>query len=203
MRQLPDDPKRRRMAVFRRIYQGMPHWYEQIVAGLMDDIIVDPETNEEIFYGDLLIGIDTLPPRQREAFELICLQGYTETAAAKIMLPGSRWSTTVQQHVNAALERMIARYDEQQSGVRSFIQRLRRLMSLHPVIGKHVQDGLKAAKRELIEQINDLKVASNQVDQMLKETLPPSPPDPKPVSKPTEATAGAPSAGDDALAAAG
>lgn len=145
----------------------MPHWREQIVAGTMTDIITTPD-GEDVFYGDLLVGIDTLPPRQRQAFDLICLQGYTETAAAKIMLPNSRWSTTVQQHVNAALERMIARYDEQQSGIRKFIRKWRVLMSLHPLVEQHLSAALKEARRDIVSQMGDLKSALGQVDQMLK-----------------------------------
>jgi hypothetical protein len=167
-RQLPDDPHKRRQAVFRRLYQFMPHWREQIVAGIMTDIIVDPESGEEIFYGDLMVGLDTLPPRQREAFTLICMQGYTETAAAKIMLPNSKWSTTVQQHVNAALERMVARYDEQQSGVRQLIIKWRSAMSLHPLLESHIKDAAKEARKAIVAELEQLKAALAQVDQLLK-----------------------------------
>lgn len=166
-RGLPDDPFKRRQAIFRRLYQHMPHWYEQIVAGTMSDIIVTPD-GEEIFYGDLLVGLDTLPPRQREAFELICLQGYTETSAAQIMLPNSRWSTTVQQHVNAALERMVARYDDQQSGTWKHLTGWRSLMLLHPLVESRLKEALKDVRRDLIEQMGALKAAIGQVDQMLK-----------------------------------
>lgn len=171
MPRLPaDDPSRIRLGVFRGLYQHMPHWREQIIAGTMTDIIVVPGTGEEICYGDLLVGLDSLPPRQREAFELICLQGYTETAAAKVMLPDSRWSTTVQQHVNAALERMVLRYDEQQSGVRRLIKIWRSLMELHPVIKNHVEGALKEARKDLLGEINELRGALGQVDQMLGKT---------------------------------
>lgn len=167
-RQLPEDPAKRRIAVFRRLYQFMPHWREQIVAGTMTDIILDPESGEEIFYGDLLVGLDTLPPRQREAFTLICMQGYTETAAAKIMLPNSKWSTTVQQHVNAALERMVARYDEQQSGVRQLIKKWRTVMSLHPLLETHLKDAAKEARKAILSELEQLKAALAQVDQLMK-----------------------------------
>jgi hypothetical protein len=81
----------------------------------MPGIVILPD-GEEIYLGDMLIGIDNLPPRQRQAFELICLQGYTETAATKIMLPNSKWSTPCQQYADTALERMIKSYDEKQAG---------------------------------------------------------------------------------------
>jgi hypothetical protein len=167
-RQLPEDPYKRRQAVFRRLYQFMPHWREQIIAGTMTDIIMDPDSGEEIFYGDLLVGLGTLPPRQKEAFTLICMQGYTETAAAKIMLPNSKWSTTVQQHVNAALERMVARYDEQQSGVRQLITKWRTIMSLHPLLESHLKDAAKEARKAIVAELDQLKAALAQVDQILK-----------------------------------
>lgn len=81
----------------------------------MQGFIVTPE-GEEIFIYDLMIGIDTLPPRQREAFDLICLQSYTESAATAIMLPESKWSTPIQQYADAALLRMVQAYDAKQAG---------------------------------------------------------------------------------------
>lgn len=77
-------------------------------------IVTIPETGEEIYLADLMVGIDSLPPRQREAFELICLQEWTETDATKKMLPDSKWSTPVQQYADTALGRMIAAYDHYQ-----------------------------------------------------------------------------------------
>lgn len=82
----------------------------------MGFIITIPDTGEEIYLLDLLVGIDALPPRQREAFELIALGGWTETDATKVMLPNSRWSTPVQQYADTALARMVASYDEKQAG---------------------------------------------------------------------------------------
>ncbi len=82
----------------------------------MSHFIAIPESGEEIYLMDLLAGIDALPPRQRQAFELICLQGYTETDATRIMLPHSRWSTPIQQYADTALVRMVAAYDATQAG---------------------------------------------------------------------------------------
>lgn len=115
-RRLPEDPSRRRLAYLKKIYQHLPHWRSLREQGVMDDIITIPETGEEIYAGDLLIGLDSLPPRQRQAFELICLQGFTETAATKIMLPDSKWSTPIQQYADTALQRMVASYDAKQQG---------------------------------------------------------------------------------------
>ena len=82
----------------------------------MSHVITVPETGEEIFLLDLMVGIDSLPPRQREAFELICLLGFTETDATRRMLPHSKWSTPIQQYADTALARMVAAYDASQSG---------------------------------------------------------------------------------------
>lgn len=94
----------------------MQHWRVLIETGDMCHIIVVPETGEEIYLLDLMVGIESLPPRQREAFELICLLGYTETDATRKMLPHSKWSTPIQQYADTALARMVAAYDAAQVG---------------------------------------------------------------------------------------
>lgn len=121
MRRLPEDPTKRRAQYFKRVYQHLEHFNALLESGEMpmpgivaihDEILVP----EEIYLGDMLVGIDSLPPRQRQAFELICLQGYTEGAATAIMLPHSRWSTPIQQYADSALYRMIDAYDQKQAG---------------------------------------------------------------------------------------
>lgn len=94
----------------------MQHWRVLIETGDMEHTITVPETGEEIYLLDLMVGIESLPPRQREAFELICLLGYTETDATRKMLPHSRWSTPIQQYADTALARMVAAYDAAQAG---------------------------------------------------------------------------------------
>lgn len=122
-RRLPDfDPgkdgdyasSKRRMQVFKRIYQHYFHWASLRETGEVDDVLAIE--GEEIYFGDLMVGIDILPPRQRQAFELICLRGYTESAATAILLPNSRWSTPVQQYSDDGLKKMIAAYDAKQNG---------------------------------------------------------------------------------------
>jgi hypothetical protein len=105
---------KRRIQVFKRIYQNYYHWQALRETGEVSDILaVD---GEEIYIGDLMVGIDSLPNRQRQAFELICLRGYTESAATAILLPNSRWSTPVQQYSDDGLKKMIAAYDARQDG---------------------------------------------------------------------------------------
>lgn len=122
-RRLPSyDPERdgeystskRRIQVFKRVYQNYFHWQSLRETGEVSDILsVD---GEEIYLGDLMTGIETLPLRQRQAFELICLRGYTESAATAILLPHSRWSTPVQQYSDDGLKKMVAAYDAKQAG---------------------------------------------------------------------------------------
>lgn len=105
---------KRRTQVFKRIYQNFYHWQSLRETGEVDDVLtVD---GEEIYIGDLMTGIEILPLRQRQAFELICLRGYTESAATAILLPNSRWSTPVQQYSDDGLKKMIAAYDAKQAG---------------------------------------------------------------------------------------
>ena len=63
-----------------------------------------------------MAGIDTLPRRQRQAFELICLRSFTEAATTEILLPGSNWTTPVQQYSDDGLKKMVAAYDAMQAG---------------------------------------------------------------------------------------
>ncbi len=116
-RKLPEDPVKRRLQIFKRIYQHLNHFHSLLESGDMElpGIVTTPE-GEEIYLGDMMVGLQTLPPRQRQAFELICLEGYTESAATEIMLPESRWSTPVQQYADMALLRMVTAYDEKQAG---------------------------------------------------------------------------------------
>lgn len=122
-RRLPDyDPdkdgeyatSKRRIQLFKRVYQNYHHWRSLRETGEVDDVLsVD---GEEIYLGDLMTGIEILPLRQRQAFELICLKGYTESAATAILLPNSRWSTPVQQYSDDGLKKMVAAYDAKQNG---------------------------------------------------------------------------------------
>lgn len=122
-RRLPDyDPDRdgeyatskRRIQLFKRVYQNYHHWCSLRETGEVDDTLdID---GEEIYLGDLMTGIETLPPRQRQAFELICLQGYTESAARDAILPLSKWTTPVQQYSDDGLKKMVAAYDAKQDG---------------------------------------------------------------------------------------
>lgn len=111
----PYETSKRRMQVMKRVYQNMEHWKAQQEDHGMSSVITTID-GEDIDYYDLMIGIDTLPLRQRQAFELICLQGYTESAATEILLPDSKWSTPVQQYSDDGLKKMIAAYDAKQAG---------------------------------------------------------------------------------------
>jgi hypothetical protein len=105
---------KRRIQIFKRVYQHYYHWQSLRESGEVNDVLnVD---GEEIYLGDLMTGIDILPNRQRQAFELICLRGYTESAATAILLPNSRWSTPVQQYSDDGLKKMISAYDAKQNG---------------------------------------------------------------------------------------
>lgn len=117
VRKLPDDPYKRRRQHFKRIFQHLGHFRSLLESGAMElpGVVVFPD-GEEVYLGDLMVGIETLPPKQRQAFELICLLSYTETAATEIMLPNSKWSTPVQQYADEGLDKMIRAYDEKQNG---------------------------------------------------------------------------------------
>jgi hypothetical protein len=210
-RRLPEDPEKRRRQVFKRCYQNMEHWRALQEDRGMDLIITDEKTGEDIYFHDLMVGIDSLPPRQRQAFERICLRGYTETAARDEMLPHSTSSTPVQQYADSGLARMVHAYDLKQIGMwppteepkapprkkKKSIRR--RIMSvLHPLVRK----ALETTRQETDDQIADLetklidlKAARTQLDELLgqpEQNVAPEPqdldtqpePTPVPVGKP-------------------
>lgn len=168
-RRLPDDPAKKRLQIFKRLYQNLEHWQALQEDRGMSDVITTPE-GEDIYLNDLLIGIDYLPTRQRQAFELICLKGYTETAARDELLPNSKSSTPVQQYADSGLVRMVAAYDAKQRGdwppadlskpklMRRFV-----MAALHPVVAAHLEE----ARRDIQAQQDGLKVALNQVEEMM------------------------------------
>lgn len=183
-RRLPEDPVKRRLQWFKRTYQHLEHLKSLLETGSMPmpGIITTPD-GEEIYISDLMVGIDDLPPRQREAFTLICLQGYTETAATKVMLPNSRWSTPVQQYADTALARMVAAYDKRQAGVWAVLEepaakkpaaksKKRRVpvastkptASVSEVLQKHLQ----AALDELLNRRKQVDAEITTVQQLLK-----------------------------------
>jgi hypothetical protein len=96
---------KRRLQIFKRIYQSYYHWKSLREAGEVGDVICIEGV--DFYLGDLLVGLETLPRRQRQAFELICMRGYTESAATALLLPNSRWSTPVQQYSDDGLKKMI------------------------------------------------------------------------------------------------
>jgi hypothetical protein len=170
MRQLPTDPVKRRQQIFKRAYQHMQHWQALIEDHGMSDIITSDD-GEDIYLRDLLVGIDYLPPRQRQAFELICLRGFTETAARDVLLPNSKSSTPVQQSAESALIRMIAYYDDKQAGVwppepKTTRKKSRSIVMavIHPLVRGHLEEARKA----IIAEIDDRKKALGQVEELLK-----------------------------------
>jgi hypothetical protein len=190
-RRLPDDPEKRRLQVFKRCYQNLQHWEALREDRGMSDVMTSPD-GEDIFLGDLLVGLPYLPTRQRQAFELICLRGYTETAARDELLPNSKSSTPVQQYADSGLVRMVAAYDAKQRGdwppaeiskpkpMRRFI-----MAALHPVVTQHLEE----ARRDIMAQMDGLKVALSQVEEMMggakaKNNSQPAP-NPKPEGRPT------------------
>lgn len=181
-RRLPEDPVKRRLQWFKRTYQHLEHLKSLLETGAMPmpGIITTPE-GEEIYLSDLMVGIDELPPRQREAFTLICLQGYTETAATKVMLPNSRWSTPVQQYADTALARMVAAYDKKQAGVWAVLEdpqvkpaakpkkrrsavAVTKPASVSEVLQKHLQ----AALVELLDRRKQVDAEITTVQQLLR-----------------------------------
>ena len=105
-RKLSDDPEKRRLQIFRRIYSHWYDWKSLIEQEQLHFLEIDGET---IYFYDLLVGLDSLPPRQKEAFVVHILRGIPEREASKIM--GTSWVSLVGQYSTAALKKMVAAYD--------------------------------------------------------------------------------------------
>lgn len=105
-RKLSDDPEKRRLQIFRRIYS---HWYEWQSLVEQEQLHFITVEGEVIYFYDLLAGLDSLPPRQKEAFIIHILNCTPEREASKIM--GTSWVSLVGQYSTAALKKMVAAYD--------------------------------------------------------------------------------------------
>jgi len=106
-RKLSDDPEKRRLQIFRSIYINFYKWEALVESQNVQFLNID---GEEVYFYDLLTGLESLPPRQRQAFELHLLFGMTEKEAASKM-GFVKWVTLVGQYSTAALKRMVASYD--------------------------------------------------------------------------------------------
>lgn len=106
MRKLSEDPVKRRLQIFRRIYSHWWEWKSLVEEQQLHFITVEGEV---IYFHDLLIGLDKLPPRQRQAFVIHILHCTPEREASKIM--GTSWVSLVGQYSTAALKKMVLAYD--------------------------------------------------------------------------------------------
>lgn len=105
---------KRRLQTFKRLYQNYYYWQALREAGEVGDVL--SIEGVDYYIGDLMVGIETLPRRQRQAFELICMRGFTEAAATKLLLPDSKWTTPVQQYSDDGLLKMVIAYEAVQAG---------------------------------------------------------------------------------------
>lgn len=106
---LSDDPEKRRLQLFQNIFQHYFEWAALVESQQLYYLTVE---GEEIYFYDLLVGLPKLPPRQRQAFELHLLQGYTEVETWRRMNFRSHYTTLVGQYSMAALKSMVRYYDE-------------------------------------------------------------------------------------------
>lgn len=119
-RKLSEDPEKARRQVFKRVFNSYFEWKSLSESGDIHGeqfVLIPTPIGEDIYIPHLLVGLDTLPKRQKEAFIFLCLKGMTESEGADVMLPNSKWSTPVQQYSDMALDRMIEAYDLAQAGM--------------------------------------------------------------------------------------
>lgn len=105
-RKLSTDPEKRRLQIFRRIYAHWHEWASLLEQEQLHFLVIEGET---IYFHDLLAGLDSLPPRQKEAFIIHILSCVPEREASEIMK--TSWVSLVGQYSTAALKKMVAAYD--------------------------------------------------------------------------------------------
>ncbi|WP_267716684.1 hypothetical protein [Streptomyces sp. CoH17] len=105
--------EQQKIAKFEKVLRGYQTWQAAVEDHNIDTIRVGDE--EYCFY-DILDGIKTLPPRQRQAFDLIVIEGKKEVQAAREM-GFQRWSTPVQQYKNIAVKKLW-NFQQQQARLR-------------------------------------------------------------------------------------
>lgn len=106
-RKLSEEPEKRRLQLFRAIYNNYYVWQAQVESDNLHFLNVE---GEDVHFHDLLVGLDSLPPRQRQAFVLHILFGWPEKKAAEEM-GLTKWVTLVGQYSTAGLRRMVEAYD--------------------------------------------------------------------------------------------
>jgi len=106
---LSSDPAKRRLQLFQNIFQNYFQWAALVETEQLYYLTIE---GEEVCFHLLLVGLEKLPPRQRQAFELHLLQGYTEVETWEIMKFKSPYTTLVGQYSMAALKSMVRYYDE-------------------------------------------------------------------------------------------
>jgi DNA-directed RNA polymerase specialized sigma24 family protein len=89
-----------------RLLRQWQNWGSLVEShGLMS--ITTPD-GEEYHYLDMLEGLNALPPRQREAVWLMCVEDLSETTVAKIMKFDNVEVTPCQQYKSYGLNRLVA-----------------------------------------------------------------------------------------------
>ena len=94
--------------IFSRVLKNYAAWKSLVESeGLFSITLRD---GEEIHYMDILDGFKVLPPRQRQAVWLMCVEDLPEVEVAQ-MMGFKGWPTPVQQYKNIGLARLI-KYQE-------------------------------------------------------------------------------------------
>lgn len=89
----------------------LKHYYEfkslQEQEGI-NEVTLDNGVVVNVF--DILEGLDELPENQRQAISLTCLQNLKEVEAARVMFPGSPWSSQVGTLKRQGLVYLVSKY---------------------------------------------------------------------------------------------
>lgn len=98
------EEKRHKRKLIERILKNWQSWGALVQSQGLFTIVVE---GEEYHYYDMLKGLSALPPRQREAVWLMCVQDLSEIATAKRMGFENTVVTPVQQYKSYGLSRLV------------------------------------------------------------------------------------------------
>lgn len=112
----------RREKLLERILRNYRQWEAFVESeGLLSITVY----GEEFHFCDILHGLELLPPRQKEAVQLLLIEDHREVDAAK-MMGFTRWSTNVQQYKNLGVRKLLALQDSPELMAKELAKKRRR-----------------------------------------------------------------------------
>jgi hypothetical protein len=102
------DPLKRRRKIIERLLKNWQNWGSLVESEGLFSLTVD---GEDYHYLDMLTGLNSLPPRQRQAVFLMCVEDRSEHDTARIMGFDNPLVSPCPQYKSAGIIRLIEYLD--------------------------------------------------------------------------------------------